>query len=363
MDQVSLNKSTSFMGAVVDEMNGPSDERIRVALDHTHRLLTIQKFIEVTKFAMDPVMVNYFWQVVVDGRPTHMGRSTLEWFGYEGEYYNQKQKFTLMLKRNNIPYKELKHDDKDVSLYPTIEEEIRVQQPATVVKQKWLVMDPDDLKQAIMKLNTKNGNTIRAYYISLEKLVRLYAEYCLYHNDRVSKAKIDDLTAMVQKMELQNVRQETMLRSLGVTMEEVRDQNEELQTTVDEVKDQNKAIQDKLNIAVKDRAPLPIAKAKQERFVLIKRNDPQFEPYYVIRAQDTYVKAKLRAQQALFEHMIIVMDLKCNPNSKTLFVRIKDKLKGKGVVFRGNSIDLNGTIDEEELVKEMRAINDEKYEI
>lgn len=29
MDQASLNKTTAFLGAVVDEVNGPSDERIK----------------------------------------------------------------------------------------------------------------------------------------------------------------------------------------------------------------------------------------------------------------------------------------------------------------------------------------------
>lgn len=45
-------------------------------------------------------------------------------------------------------------------------------------------------------------------------------------------------------------------------------------------------MQRKLGIAVEDRAPLPEDKAKRERIVLLKRNDDEYYPYYIIRAPD-----------------------------------------------------------------------------
>lgn len=45
-----------------------------------------------------------------------------------------------------------------------------------------------------------------------------------------------------------------------------------------------------------------------------KRNDEDYMSYYTIRAQDSYT-----------------MDFKANPNSKSLYIRIKDKLKDLGV--------------------------------
>jgi hypothetical protein len=58
--------------------------------------------------------------------------------------------------------------------------------------------------------------------------------------------------------------------------------------------------------------------------------------------------------------MEILLDFKANPNSKTLYVRIKDNLKSRGVTFEGNNIDLNEAITEEDLIDEM---NDQKYEV
>jgi hypothetical protein len=118
-----------------------------------------------------------------------------------------------------------------------------------------------------------------------------------------------------------------------------------------------------LGIAVEDRAPLPDDKKKQERFVLIKRNAPDYLPYYTIRAQNEYTSRKLRSQKALFPEMEILLDFKANPNSKTLYVRIKDNLKSKGVTFEGNNIDLNEAITEDELIEEMKVINDQKYDV
>jgi len=59
--------------------------------------------------------------------------------------------------------------------------------------------------------------------------------------------------------------------------------------------------------------------------------------------------------------MEVLLDFKASPNSKTLYVRIKDNLKAKGVVFDGNNIDIEGSqVSQEELMEEMKVINDSK---
>src|SRR5574343_624949 len=117
-------------------------------------------------------------------------------------------------------------------------------------------------------------------------------------------------------------------------------------------------------VAVKDRAPLPENKAKQERFVLLKRNDDEYYPYYTIRAQDDYTKRKLKFERQHFPNLEILLDFACNPNSKTLYTRIKESLKAKRVVFKGNNIDLESSdVTEQQLMDEMIMINDAKREV
>lgn len=119
-----------------------------------------------------------------------------------------------------------------------------------------------------------------------------------------------------------------------------------------------------MNVAVEDRAPLPVDEDIQERFVLIKRNDDQHFQYYTIRAQYKYTERRIKTQRLLFPKLEILLDFKANPNSKSLYNRIKKELKAKNVIFSGNNIDLEESkVTEEELVEEMKVINDQKYNI
>jgi hypothetical protein len=198
----------------------------------------------------------------------------------------------------------------------------------------------------------------------------MYVKYTLYFNERKAQYEITDLKQMMEDLKLDRKRQEIQreedkermnrqenyIRSLGVSLEDIKDQN-------NEIKNQNKEIKRRLSIAVEDRAPLPEQSSKQERFVLLKRNDPEHPAYYTIRAQNAYTSNRIRAQQILFPRIEILLDFKCNPNSKSLYVIVKENLKKRGVLFDGNNIDLGETVNEVELVEEMNQINDVKYDV
>jgi hypothetical protein len=350
---------TSFMGITIDP-KGPENVMVLKALAHpSPTILGIVEFVEVTDFKLNMIMFDYFWQVMVGNTGSAITTSVLEWFGYEGDFKIQKQNFIRMLKNNAIYYKELTQKDKEIELYPTIQQEIQ-KLPSNVQHSKFLIMEPDDIKMAIMQLKTKNGYIIRQYYIDLEKLMKLYVEYTLYFNERKAQYKITDLEQkmadMSLKQEMQQEELKSYIRSLGVSLEDIKDQNKE-------IKNQNKEIKRRLSIAVEDRAPLPEQTGKQERFVLLKRNDPNHPAYYTIRAQNAYTTNKIRAQQVLFPGLQILLDFKCNPNSKSLYVRVKENLKKRGVLFDGNNIDLGETVNEAELIEEMNKINDVKYDM
>ena len=363
-------ENTTFLGVTIDTINGPLDFKIKKALKQSVKLLDIMEFIKVTKFKLNMTMFDYFWQVVVGKTPGHIARRTLEWFGYDGEYSEQKRLFMRMLKNNDINFKELNQGNSEIDMFPTIKEELALI-PSNVTNTKFLIMEPDDLKMAIMQLKTKNGHIIRQYYIDLEKLLKLYVEYTLYFNHRESQRKITDLEKAMVELRLSNERQEQYMRSLGISLEEVKDQNSDLLEQNEELLDSNKSlekqnrkIQRKLGIAVEDRAPMPEDESKHERFVLIKRNDPDYYPYYTIRAQNDYTTRKLKTERLHFPNLEILIDLTCNPNSKTLYNRIKEKLKEIGVTFSGNSIDLiDATLTEEELIEEMMTINESKRNV
>ena len=299
-----------------------------------------------------------------EGGQIHLTTVVFEWFGYEGEYKVQKQNFKKMLKNNDISYQELTQKDEEIEQYPTIIQELQLlPHDGARACSKFLIMNPRDLKMAIMQLKTKNGHVIRDYYIDLEELLKLYVEYTLYFNHRESQRKITNMEQMMADMRLEREQDREYMRSLGISLEEVKDQNEELLDGNKGLKKQNKNIQRKLGIAVEDRAPLPEDESKRERFVLLKRNDPEYYPYYTIRAQNDYTQRKLKTELKHFSELEVLLDFKCSPNSKTLYNRIKESLKAKGVTFKGNNIELEETITEEELIDAMKVINDQKYNV
>ena len=184
--------------------------------------------------------------------------------------------------------------------------------------------------------------------------------------ENMAKLNLEKQIVLVENSELKEImlRQEQYMRSLGISLEEVKDQNIELLEGNKGLKKQVKKVQRKLGIAVEDRAPQPEDESKRERFVLMKRNNDEYYPYYTIRAQDSYTTRRIKNQKVYFPNLVVLLDFKCSPNSKTLYNRIKETLKAKGVTFDGNNIDLEDTqITEQELIEEMKVINEAKREI
>jgi hypothetical protein len=182
------------------------------------------------------------------------------------------------------------------------------------------------------------------------------------------KDKIDELKELMVKQDQERQKEREAdrqyMRSLGISIEEVKDQNEELLGVNKGLEKRVKKVQRKLGIAVEDRAPQPEDESKRERFVMIKLNDDEYYPYYIIRAQNDYTNRKLKTKLKHFPKLEVLLDFKCNPNSKTLYTRIKENLKAKNVTFKGNNIDLEESeITEEELIDEMKVINDSKQDV
>jgi MSV199 domain len=69
---------------------------------------------------------------------------------------------------------------------------------------RWLIMEPDSFKEAIMCLTTKRSKEIRKYYLQLEKLVQLYGAYTHQFKEnqlKVTSFLLKDLLVDDQKRE------------------------------------------------------------------------------------------------------------------------------------------------------------------
>ncbi|MGL5961592.1 MAG: DUF3627 domain-containing protein [Cetobacterium sp.] len=83
-----------------------------------------------------------------------------------------------------------------------------------------------------------------------------------------------------------------------------------------------------------------------------------------MRAQHVNAQLALKKQRAVYSEVQILLDLPYHPNSKTLYVRVKEELKEKGVEFNICKLSLaNAEITEQELINMMEGIDAEKREI
>ena len=106
-------------------------------------------------------------------------------------------------------------------------------------------------------------------------------------------AIITEKTSEIGELKEIMLRQEQYMRSLGISLEEVKDQNDELLDKTKGLEKQNRKIQRKLGItpdevglhssgqgpsgvAVEDRAPMPEDESNRERFVLLKLNNSEY---------------------------------------------------------------------------------------
>ncbi len=79
-----MNKIT-FMGVELEE-HGHSDLIVK-ALGKSIKLMDLETFIG---FEKDPIMNDYFWQIMVTKQRTHLSAMLLQCLGYEGEFRVQQ---------------------------------------------------------------------------------------------------------------------------------------------------------------------------------------------------------------------------------------------------------------------------------
>jgi hypothetical protein len=142
-------------------------------------LMDIFSFIKDKKVAIDinSAWFQELWYPISKRTHSLLTMRVLNWMGYGGEYFTQKQSFIKLLDRNNIPYEEITYTDPRFSGHEVMIKEIADTDTKIVKQKKWLVMEVRNFKKAVIRLNTKNGETVRDYYLNLEEVCFDYAEY------------------------------------------------------------------------------------------------------------------------------------------------------------------------------------------
>jgi hypothetical protein len=367
---MSLEMRTEFMGSL---QNGTISRALVASPD---KKLSVQEFIDSSGFKIDKLMFNEFWQIVAKNRRSHMGPSVLEWLGYEGDIKTQRRKFKEFLDRNAISYEQLRSSDDRINEYQTIADEMKEMRPVEISKAKWIVMNSRDFKKAIMKLSTKKGHDIREYYLNVEELLQEYVEY----DKRFEIRKREEEAKIVIKQKDDKI--DELLRKVDQLLDDNANAAIERNTLIAQNNDLQQdvtTIGRRLGAACVDRAPRPLNPIKRERFLFIRWTNLNYHRtipnptladnhrvyrYYAIRGQTQYSVSALRTQRQKDPALEVILELDVQPNTKTLYNRVKEELEERGVRYVGNALSIaNSDVDEAQLVERLSEINDDKYNV
>src|SRR5574344_2168750 len=169
-----------------------TDNRVLLALEKSPELMDILTFIKEVNFEIkDNLGFDVLWDSMVGHHYIYIYTMLLEWLGYAGSKEQQKQAFLNLLDRNEINFLSITYKDPLVKEFPKIQEEIQNMLPMNRSTKRWLLMEPDNFKEAVMCLTTKRSKEIRKYYLQLEKLVQLYGAYTTQFKEK-ENAKLKD---------------------------------------------------------------------------------------------------------------------------------------------------------------------------
>ncbi len=134
------------------------------------------------------------------------------------------------------------------------------------------------------------------------------------------------------------------------------DENNVLKEEMGDIKENLNKVSEKLGISVEDRVPKPQKSSKLEMFIVLqknnyKNNNKTYE-YYAICGQIGYsiYKAKKMIQDEDYSELF---KIEYTPNTKNLFHRLKENLKGK-IKFSSNKF--NVSISKDRLIEEVQNI-------
>jgi hypothetical protein len=155
----------------------------------------------------------------VENRPIIITINLLEWMGFQGRSISDKQeKFSRVLKRNEIQYDEIGYEHQLAIEYPCVQQEVKAIPKNALNQKKWICMEQRAFKK--VRLNTENAEIVRDYYLNLEEAVFAYGEYTM-------KYMIDKTELAMEQLTIKDKFHEEETRKLKQRVEKAEKEAEE----------------------------------------------------------------------------------------------------------------------------------------
>lgn len=113
----------------------------------------------------------------------------LDWIGYTGKKEADKKKeFVKFLKRNDINFEQMEYT-RDFLDYEPFAIDVQKSDPKYIAQKKWIIMNIRDFKKTVMRINTKNAENVREYYMNIEDVLFEYARHQI-ETEKIQNSKL-----------------------------------------------------------------------------------------------------------------------------------------------------------------------------
>jgi uncharacterized protein YoxC len=196
------------------------------------------------------------------------------------------------------------------------------------------------------------------FAVKVSKIVNNYAikefedkiNSIIESKDKKIKAKDDKIDKLSSKID-----------KLLSKVDNLNETVEGLNSNIDELHTQNDELLDKVDSVCEDKVVKSDDIGNKPAFVIMKNNGNTRFKYYVIRSKNKYIMSAVKRYQDRYSNTTKLLDITYNPNAVNLWDRIKEKSKGK-LIIRANYFNRHKCYSEEQLITDIKKINDEKYE-
>jgi hypothetical protein len=223
-----------------------------------------------------------------------------------------------------------------------------------------------------------------SFAIKVADIVNEYfTKEALYEKDKLLQKKADKIDRLMAKIDEQNKKMDNQNRVHNEKMdnqsEKMNNQSEKmsrllrrnkkmsnkidnLNETAHDLYDQNDELLEKIDNISEDKVIKSAKQSNYELFSLMKNaKRPGRMKYYVIRTQKKLYPIAIKNYKRRDPLGKELLKIEFNPNSRNLWIRIKEKLKDK-IIVKLNSFGLEEGYTEKKLLNDIKILNEERYE-
>jgi hypothetical protein len=150
--------------------------------------MTFKEFVCFNEIGLDGIMVDKIFHNIHTNIPIYMDESMIAYFGYSGDFKQQKKRLKELIENNFSDYKDQlwhSYKNKEYLEFCEIHKEKLLYPKAPTGKSasriKHLLVYPKIFKSMLMLCQTERGKRIRNYFLDIEEVMILYIKYqCLY---------------------------------------------------------------------------------------------------------------------------------------------------------------------------------------